>query len=249
LCPSWVGRSGVDVDNWLLRTFFPKETEQASDGTISPGRLEALLHKIILFFERTSVRLYEASVAAERARKLKMTPRTLIRPPRGDEVTTHRRRLRRRLVNRVLPPVAAFATVGLIVWISNSYGPQILERIKDEFTARQDEHPAPAPDAPKDDIAAEAEKGAAALPKPDITLFNGEDAKAFVANENNPIQFVGDDKDRHVRISSSAKQSADARLIVPPEIADRLAGKTVHRRHGAPIDEDGAAVFRVSGWR
>jgi hypothetical protein len=214
----------------LLRTFFPQEAE---DGTISPGRVEALGLRISQFLDALSYRFHAAGVLAQRQRKQRaLQPRVRLHTPLYDPEAAQRRRLRRSIVNRVLPPAAALVTVGIMLAITQFYGPKIVEKVEDSLRPREEvrvEAPPPSlpePEVPKAEL--DVKGPANAEPTPDVTLFEGQDASAFAANETHPIKLTGEADDRFVRITSSLTDSADARLIIAPEVADRLAGKEVH---------------------
>ena len=231
----------------LLRTFFPQE---AGDGTISPGRVETFSRRVIQFFEAWSARLYEASVMAERQRRQKaFQPRVFLRTPRYDAAATRQRQFRRNLFNRVMPPAAALATVGIILAVTQFYGREIVDRVEEGLRPREavriDAPRAPEPVIPKTEIAASGAPTNAL--KPDATLFDGTDASVFVANAAHPIEVLGEADHRFARITSSLTDSADARLVIPPAIADRLAGREVHIVVAArSATEDGSGTVRFA---
>ena len=230
----------------FLRTFFPQGSRQAGTEA-APGFMDNLLRRIIVSFERLSVRLYEASVLAERERRQKAAiPRVRIRPPsRPGDVEVRHRRLRRRLIGRFLVPAAALVTVSLIVWGSSVYYPAIIGKVE-ELTADQ----APPRDEPEIVIDAkedDAEAPAAALLEPDITLFDGRDPTLFVSEDGNPVQFDADAEGGHVRVASSPDGASGARLVVAPGLADRLAGRTIHIVVTARSSTtDGAGTVRLA---
>jgi hypothetical protein len=232
----------------LLRTFFPQEED---DGTISPGRLETLSRRVVQFFEGMSFRLYQASVLAERERRqARLQPRVRLRTPLFDETAARQRRIRRNLMSRVVPPAAALVTVAAMLLVTQFYGRQIVDKVDESLRPREEVRieappPPPEPAVPKAEI--EAKGAGASDPQPDATLFNGEDASVFVANEAHPIKFLGEGTHRYVRITSSMTDSADARLVVPPAVADKLAGREIHVVFSArSATEDGSGTVRFA---
>lgn len=214
----------------LLRTFFPQEAE---DGTISPGRIEVIARGISRFAENLAYRFYAASALAHRERRQRaLQPRVRLHTPLYDPEAARQRRARRNLVNRVMPPAAALVTVGIMLAITQFYGPTIVEKVEDSLRPREQARvetpppPPPEPDVPKSEI--DAKGPANSDPAPDVVLFEGEDTSAFAANESHPIKIGGDGDDRFVRITSSLTDSADARLVIAPEVADKLARREVH---------------------
>jgi hypothetical protein len=234
-----------------FRSFFPRRSERPAEIPASTedgeqGRLQEIVRRVIVFFEQLSVRLYEGSVAEQRRRRSRLTPRVRIRRPlRPGDAQMQQRRRRRQLLARIATPFAVIGTVAILAWAATTYRAEITAKVE-ELTSDTGaiEEAAPAVELKEDDAEA-----IAALPDPDIVLFDGRDPSMFQAGAGKPVEFDADPAGGHVRIQAPAANAEGARLAISPGIADRLARKTIHIVVTARSSTtDGAGTIRL-GYR
>jgi hypothetical protein len=235
----------------IFRSFFPPRNERPAEtvtgtGDEEPKRLQEFLQRVIVYFEQLSVRLYEGSVAEQRRRRSRLTPRVHIRPPaRPGEAEMLRRRRRRQFAARLATPFAIIAVIAAIGWAGTTYRTEITAKVEELTSGAGTIGEVPAAVAAKDDDV----EAVASLPQPDLVLFDGRDPSVFRAGPAKPVESGSDAAGGYVRIQAPAADEDGARLVISPGVADRLARRTIHVVVTArsPTD-DGAGTIRL-GYR